>query len=67
LLSRLVAEGARIDEVHLYTFARPSPGGRCASLSDETLRGFADFVDAALVRGATSLPVRSFGRRGELV
>ncbi|MGA2546727.1 MAG: hypothetical protein ABSF43_09280 [Rectinemataceae bacterium] len=61
LLSRLVAGGARVDEVHLYTFARPSPGGRCAALSDETLRRHAAFV-----RGVTGLPVRAFGIRSEL-
>jgi wyosine [tRNA(Phe)-imidazoG37] synthetase (radical SAM superfamily) len=61
LLSRLVAGGARVDEVHLYTFARPSPGDHCAALSDETLRRHAAFV-----RGATGLPVRVFGIRAEL-
>ena len=61
LLSRLVRGGARISEVHLYTFARPSPGESCAPLADEELRRC-----AALVRGATALPVRAFGFRDEL-
>jgi len=62
LLSRLVAGGARIDEVHLYTFARPSPGGRCAPIGDEALRGYAAFV-----REAVGLPARAFGPMAELL
>ena len=33
-LSLLAGDGAQIAEVHLYTYARPSPGGRCAALGD---------------------------------
>lgn len=62
LLSRLVAGGARIAEVHLYTFARPSPGGRCSALGEEELRRRADFV-----RGASGLRVRAFGAASELL
>jgi histidinol dehydrogenase len=61
LLSRLAAEGARINEVQLYTFSRPSPGGRCSSLPDEFL-----VRAAAAVRGSTGLRVRAFGARAEL-
>jgi histidinol dehydrogenase len=61
LLSRLVDEGARIDEVHLYTFARPSPAGRCGAISDDALA-----LAAAAVAGATGLRVRAFGLGAEL-
>jgi hypothetical protein len=61
LLARLIRDGAHIDEVHLYTFARPTPGGACAALPDARLRGC-----AAMVRDRTGLCVRSFGRLQEL-
>ncbi len=61
LLSRLVREGARVREVHLYTFARPCPSGRCSSLDDAALAGAAAFVQAS-----TGLRVRAFGRSDEL-
>jgi histidinol dehydrogenase len=61
LLSRLAEEGARIGEAHLYTFSRPSPGGRCVALADEAL-----LRAAAFVRGATGLRVRVFGLDAEL-
>lgn len=61
LLSRLAEEGARIDEAHLYTFSRPSPGGRCVALADEAL-----LRAAAFVREATGLRVRVFGFDAEL-
>jgi wyosine [tRNA(Phe)-imidazoG37] synthetase (radical SAM superfamily) len=61
LVSRLAAEGALIDELHLYTLARPSPGDRCAPLGDSRLLHAAEFV-----RGATGLGVRAFGLRSEL-
>jgi wyosine [tRNA(Phe)-imidazoG37] synthetase (radical SAM superfamily) len=61
LLERLLAEGARLDEAHLYTFARPSPGGRCAALPDSRL-----LACAAMVRGRTGLRVRAFGVAAEL-
>jgi histidinol dehydrogenase len=61
LLSRLRGEGARIDEVHLYTFARPTPSHACAPLSDERLGRC-----AAELRERTGLRVRAFGRREEL-
>ncbi len=61
LLSRLVAGGARVDAVHLYTLARPSPGDRCAALSDDALARH-----AARVRSSTGLPVRAFGSRAEI-
>jgi histidinol dehydrogenase len=60
-LSSLVARGARIAEVHLYTYARPSPAVRCASLSDDSLARHAAFV-----RGSTRLRVRAFGRAREI-
>jgi histidinol dehydrogenase len=62
LLSRLAGGGARIDEIHLYTFARPSPGGRCASLGDAELLRQAGFV-----HGATGLAVRAFDSRAEIL
>jgi wyosine [tRNA(Phe)-imidazoG37] synthetase (radical SAM superfamily) len=61
LLARLLREGAAISEVHLYTFARPTPGGACAALPDARLQDC-----AAMVRRGTGLRVRSFGRAGEL-
>jgi len=61
LLSRLVEAGARIDEVHLYTFARPGPAGRCGAISDDALA-----LAAAAVAGTTGLRVRAFGRGAEL-
>jgi hypothetical protein len=61
LLNRLTRGGALVSEVHLYTFARPTPGGLCASLSEEALRRIADSV-----RTATGLPVRAFSASREL-
>lgn len=70
LLCRLLAGGARIREVHLYTYARPSPGGCCAALSDAVLGRRAAELRSAL-RGSRSREdsgprVRAFGERGEL-
>lgn len=61
LLNRLTREGATVAEVHLYTFARPTPGGLCASLPDGELSRRASFV-----RSRTGLHVRAFGSRNEL-
>jgi histidinol dehydrogenase len=61
LLNRLTQSGALVDEVHLYTFARPTPAGGCASLSAEGLRGIACSVHAA-----TGLAVRAFSASREL-
>ena len=61
LLTQLVVEGALIDEVHLYTFARPSPGGQCGPLGDEIM-----LRHSAFAREATGLRVRAFGTRSEL-
>jgi wyosine [tRNA(Phe)-imidazoG37] synthetase (radical SAM superfamily) len=61
LLAHLGEEGARINEVHLYTFARPSPKVSCAPLSDDRLRACAQ-----LVRARTGLCVRAFGISSEL-
>jgi histidinol dehydrogenase len=61
LLAGLVAGGARISQVHLYTLARPSPAGTCAALPDGTL-----LRHAALVRRRTGLPVRVFGSGAEI-
>jgi histidinol dehydrogenase len=62
LLERLRGEGARIDELHLYTFARPTPTHSCAPLSDERLRSC-----AAAVRAGTGLRVRAFGVSSEIL
>jgi wyosine [tRNA(Phe)-imidazoG37] synthetase (radical SAM superfamily) len=62
LLARLRDEGARVSEVHVYTFARPSPKVPCAPLSDERLRSCAE-----LVRARTGLRVRAFGSSSELL
>jgi histidinol dehydrogenase len=62
LLARLLRDGAGIGEVHLYTFARPCPGGSCASLSDDRL-----LECAAAVRARTGLRVRAFGSAAELL
>jgi wyosine [tRNA(Phe)-imidazoG37] synthetase (radical SAM superfamily) len=61
LLARLLGEGARVSEVHLYTFARPCPSGACAALGDARL-----LECAAAVRARTGLRVRSFGAASEL-
>ena len=61
LIARLRDEGARMGEVHIYTFARPSPKVPCAPLSDERLRSC-----AGLVRARTGLRVRAFGISTEL-
>jgi wyosine [tRNA(Phe)-imidazoG37] synthetase (radical SAM superfamily) len=61
LLGRLTREGAQVAEVHLYTFARPSPSGRCQALPDSELARHAAFV-----RGGTGLRVRAFGSAAEL-
>jgi wyosine [tRNA(Phe)-imidazoG37] synthetase (radical SAM superfamily) len=61
LLARLIREGAGIEEVHLYTFARPCPGGSCAALGDDRL-----LERAARVRAWTGLRVRAFGSAAEL-
>jgi wyosine [tRNA(Phe)-imidazoG37] synthetase (radical SAM superfamily) len=61
LLGRITRSGGRVQEVHLYAFARPCPSGRCAALPD------ADLSRAAvLVRERSGLQVRAFGIRGEL-
>jgi wyosine [tRNA(Phe)-imidazoG37] synthetase (radical SAM superfamily) len=62
LLARLCGEGARIDEVHLYTFARPTPTHACAPLGDARLRSC-----AAAVREGTGLRVRAFGVSSEIL
>jgi histidinol dehydrogenase len=62
LVSRLSREGARISELHLYTYARPSPTGRCAALSDQKLASRASFVASA-----TGLRVRAFGAEAEIL
>ena len=62
LLSRLSREGARISELHLYTYARPSPSGRCAALSDQELAS-----RASSIASATALRVRAFGAEEEIL
>jgi histidinol dehydrogenase len=62
LLNRLTHGGALISEAHLYTFARPTPGGLCESLSEEALRHIADSL-----RAATGLSVRAFSSSKELI
>jgi wyosine [tRNA(Phe)-imidazoG37] synthetase (radical SAM superfamily) len=61
ILGRITRSGGRIAEVHLYTFARPCPSGRCAALSDAELE-----VAASMVASRTGLKVRAFDSRGEL-
>lgn len=60
-IAGLVAKGARIREVHAYTFARPSPSGVCSALGDAYVARL-----AAEVAAASGLTVRAFGSRGEL-
>ena len=61
LLRRLVDRGAKIREVHLYTFARPTPVHSCAPLGDRRL------LDCArAIRAGTGLKVRVFGPAAEL-
>ncbi len=62
LLASLLGRGARFLEIHLYTQARPSPEGRTSPLSDRELRGAADLVAG----GTPGVPIRLFGRSGEL-
>jgi hypothetical protein len=61
LLASLVARGARFTGVQAYTFARPAPGGGCAALADEALSEL-----AREIASSSGIPVRAFGRRGEL-
>jgi len=61
LLASLASGGARLSGVQAYTFARPTPGGGCAALSDGRLAEL-----AAEMSEASGLPVRAFGARGEI-
>lgn len=61
VLEEMLKAKAQISEVHLYTFARPSPSGLCAPLSDGELLAFSE-----IVHGRTQLRVRAFGASGEL-
>ena len=68
LVSGMVLRGARIMKVQLYTYARPSPEGRCSPLSDGDLAKAASLVrgkiDIALVASGLSpgsIPVRRYG------
>ncbi len=62
LLESLADRGARFLEIHLYTQARPSPGGRTAPLSDGFLRRAAEIVSGRLA----GVPIRIFGSSGEI-
>lgn len=62
LLASLLDRGARFLEIHLYTQARPSPEGRSSPLPESDLAAAADLVS----RSAPGVPVRVFGRAGEL-
>ncbi|HSV57002.1 MAG TPA: hypothetical protein VLH39_07860 [Magnetospirillaceae bacterium] len=61
LLESMADRGARFSGIHLYTQARPSPGGRTFPLEDRYL-----LEAAALVAARAAAPVRVFGTRGEL-
>lgn len=61
LLAGLLRQGAMIDEIHLYTKARPDSHGRTEPLADDELRALGDPVARAV-----PVPVRIFGERGEL-
>jgi wyosine [tRNA(Phe)-imidazoG37] synthetase (radical SAM superfamily) len=61
LISHLLDRGARVDELHLYTFARPTPVHSCAPLSEDRLRHC-----ATVIRDRTGLRVRAFGLSSEL-
>lgn len=70
-IASLLAGGARIGEIHLYTQARPSPGGRTSALSDPDLLEAGAHIKAgiarALGREASPQPaLRIFGSGGEL-
>jgi len=62
LLESLLGRGARFREIHLYTQARPSPEGRTSPLPEAELSAAADLVS----RRAPGVPIRIFGRSGEL-
>ncbi len=62
LVEDLLGRGARFLEIHLYTQARPSPEGRTSPLPEADLSAAADLVS----RRAPGVPVRVFGRTGEL-
>ncbi len=62
LLGSLLDRGARFLEIHLYTQARPSPEGRTSPLPEGSLQAAADLV----ARRVPGVPVRVFGRSGEL-
>jgi histidinol dehydrogenase len=54
LVARLVAEGARIKEVQIYTQARPAPEGLTGPLAEEGLRLAASLLRTALSGAALS-------------
>ncbi len=62
MVESLLGRGARFLEIHLYTQARPSPEGRTSPLPESDLEAAADLVS----RRAPGVPVRVFGRSGEL-
>jgi len=62
LVEDVLGRGARFLEIHLYTQARPSPEGRTSPLPEADLSAAADLVS----RRAPGVPVRVFGRTGEL-
>jgi len=54
-LRSIVANGGQIKEVHAYTIARPVPEPWVEKLTEQELE-----VTAAVIRGRTGLPVRTF-------
>ncbi len=73
LLASLMARGARLSELHLYTKARPDQNGRTDPLNDDELLALGGIIarslgaaPAAPLASAAPLPVRIFGARAEL-
>jgi len=66
-IDELLARGARISALHLYTQARPAPLGLTAPLTDQRLATLARRLEARLAESGRALPpLRVFGAEGEL-
>ncbi|MCX7024435.1 MAG: hypothetical protein NT080_07435 [Spirochaetes bacterium] len=66
LAASLLADGARVKEFHLYTQARPSPGGRTSPIGDEVLRDVARVLRSAISPSQKAVPIRVFDESGEI-
>jgi len=62
----LLAGGARIGEIQVYTQSRPSPHGLTAALDEETLVRLARRATASLGPSGPAPEIRVFGSSGEI-